>query len=99
VDNDLTAALVATELRSDLLVMLTDVPAVYLDYGTSTQRQLRDIGVADLAELRFPAGSMGPKVTAAGRFVEATKGRAAIGSLDDAAAVIAGTAGTQITAE
>ena len=99
VDKDLTAALVATELRSDLLVMLTDVPAVYLDYGTPTQRPLHDIGVADLAALRFPAGSMGPKVTAAGRFVEATKGRAAIGSLDDAAAVIAGTAGTQITAE
>ena len=99
VDKDLTAALVATGLRADVLVMLTDVPAVYLDYGTPTQRPLRDIGVADLAALRFPAGSIGPKVIAAGRFVEATKGRAAIGSLDDAAAVIAGTAGTQITAE
>jgi carbamate kinase len=39
---------------------------------------------------------MGPKVAAARRFAEGTKGRAAIGSLDDATAVIAGTAGTQI---
>ncbi|HET6986528.1 MAG TPA: carbamate kinase [Kribbella sp.] len=98
VDKDLTAALIATELRADLLVMLTDVPAVYLDYGTPAQRPLHEIGIADLAALSFPAGSMGPKVTAAGRFVEATKGRAAIGSLDEAAAVIAGAAGTQIVA-
>ncbi|MEV5967648.1 carbamate kinase [Kribbella sp. NPDC051952] len=96
VDKDLTAALIATELRADLMVMLTDVPAVYLDYGTPTQRPLREIGVAELAAIGFPAGSMGPKVTAAARFVEATKGRAAIGSLDDAAAVIKGAGGTQI---
>jgi carbamate kinase len=97
VDKDLAAALVATDLRADLLVMLTDVPAVYLDYGTATQRPLGQIDSADLASLTFPDGSMGPKVVAARRFVEATDGRAAIGSLDDAAAVIAGTAGTQIT--
>lgn len=99
VDKDLTAALIATELRADLMVLLTDVPAVYLDYGMPNQRALHEIGVAELATLRFPAGSMGPKVMAAGRFVEATKGRAAIGSLDEAAAVIAGTAGTQIVTQ
>ncbi|MFI6826573.1 hypothetical protein ACIBG5_05690 [Kribbella sp. NPDC050241] len=96
VDKDLTAALIATELRADLLVMLTDVDAVYLDYGTPAQRPLRDVSTADLAAVTFSAGSMGPKVTAARRFAEGTKGRAAIGSLDDATAVIAGTAGTQI---
>ncbi|MEU4294668.1 carbamate kinase [Kribbella sp. NPDC026596] len=99
VDKDLTAALVATELRADLFVMLTDVPAVYLDYGTPKQRPLHEITVADLAALTFPEGSMGPKVRAAARFVEATKGRAAVGSLDETAAVIAGTTGTQIVAE
>ncbi|WP_406055428.1 carbamate kinase [Kribbella sp. NBC_00889] len=96
VDKDLTAALIATELRADLLVMLTDVDAVYLDYGTPAQRPLRDVSTADLAAVTFSAGSIGPKVTAARRFAEGTKGRAAIGSLDDATAVIAGTAGTQI---
>jgi carbamate kinase len=97
VDKDFTAALIATQLRADLLVMLTDVPAVYLDYGTPNQRALRHVSLAELAEHDFAAGSMGPKVAAAGRFTEATDGRAAIGSLDDAAAVIAGTAGTQVT--
>jgi carbamate kinase len=98
VDKDLTAALVATELRADLFVMLTDVPTVYRDYGTPEQRPLHEIAVADLAALSFPEGSMGPKVRAAAQFVEATKGRAAVGSLDETAAVIAGTAGTQIVA-
>jgi carbamate kinase len=50
----------------------------------------------DLRTIEFAAGSMGPKVEAACRFVEATGGRAAIGSLAEAAAVVAGTAGTQI---
>ena len=97
VDKDSAAALIAAELRADLLVMLTDVRAVYLDYGTPGQRPLREIDTAALASLTFPDGSMGPKITAALEFVEATKARAAIGSLDDASAVIAGTAGTQIT--
>ncbi|TDO46199.1 carbamate kinase [Kribbella sp. VKM Ac-2527] len=97
VDKDFAAALIATELRADLLVMLTDVPAVYLDYGTASQRPLRQIDSAELASLTFPDGSMGPKATAALRFVEATHGRAAIGSLDEAASVVEGTTGTQIT--
>jgi carbamate kinase len=97
VDKDLAAALIATELKADLMVMLTDVRAVYLDYGTPAQRPLREIDTATLAELTFPDGSMGPKITAARQFVEATKSRAAIGSLDNTQAVITGTAGTQIT--
>ena len=45
----------------------------------------------------FPAGSMGPKVEAACRFVEITGGVAGIGRLEDAAAILAGTAGTVLT--
>jgi carbamate kinase len=97
VDKDYVAALVATDLHADLLVMLTDVPAVYVDFGTTTQRPLRGTTLADLNNVNFPAGSMGPKVAAARIFVESTKGRAAIGSLDEATAVIAGTSGTQIS--
>ncbi|WP_405059977.1 carbamate kinase [Kribbella sp. NBC_01505] len=96
VDKDYVAALIATELHADLLVMLTDVPAVYVDFGTPGQRPLHAVAITDLDKYAFPAGSMGPKVTAARLFVEATNGRAAIGSLDDATAVVAGTAGTQI---
>jgi carbamate kinase len=96
VDKDATAALIAIELRADLLVMLTDVPAVYLDYGTPAQRPLGRVDTRTLASLNFPAGSMGPKITAARHFVEATQAHAAIGTLDDTTAVISGTAGTQI---
>ena len=96
VDKDFTAALVAEQLGADVLVMLTDVEAVLSGYGTPGERALHDVTPTDLAAEHFPAGSMGPKVAAACRFVERTGGRAAIGSLESATAVIAGTAGTQI---
>jgi carbamate kinase len=96
VDKDATAALIAIELRADLLVMLTDVPAVYVGYGTPAQRPLDRVDTRTLASIDFPAGSMGPKIAAVRRFVETTRAHAAIGSLDDTAAVISGTAGTQI---
>ena len=47
----------------------------------------------------FPAGSMGPKVEAAVRFVQATGKRAAIGRLEDIAEIVAGEAGTNVVAE
>lgn len=98
VDKDFVAALVATEMRADVLVMLTDVPAVLTDFGTPMEKPLGKVSVAELEALTFPAGSMGPKVEAACRYVRATGGRAVIGSLEDAANVISGTAGTQIHA-
>lgn len=97
VDKDYVAALIAIQLKADLLVMLTDVPAVYLDYGTATERPLHNIALDDLTDIAYPAGSMGPKVAAARQFVTETSARAAIGSLDDTTAVVAGNAGTQLT--
>lgn len=97
VDKDFTAALIADVLKADLLVMLTDVSAVLTGFGTPAQEPLRDVTVAQLEALTFPAGSMGPKVAAACRFVKATGRRAAIGSLDQAADVISGASGTQIS--
>jgi carbamate kinase len=99
VDKDFTAALVAEVMHADLLVMLTDVPAVLTGFGTPSEAPLRDVTVAELEALNFPAGSMGPKVAAACRFVRTTGGRAAIGSLDETAGVIDGTSGTQVTGE
>jgi carbamate kinase len=96
VDKDLAAALVAKCLRADVFVMLTDVSAVMADFGTATQRPLGDVSVDVLSGHTFPAGSMGPKVAAACQFVKTTGGRAAIGSLDAAADVIAGRSGTQV---
>jgi carbamate kinase len=96
VDKDYTAALIAQSLDAELLVMLTDVPAVLTGFGTADESPLGNVDVGQLEALTFPAGSMGPKVAAACRFVKATGGRAAIGSLDDATDVVTGIAGTQV---
>ncbi len=96
VDKDLTASLLARRLEADLLLLLTDVDAVRLDWGGAGERPLRDTDPAELRRHEFAGGSMGPKVEAACRFVEATGARAAIGALADAAALAAGEAGTQV---
>jgi carbamate kinase len=97
VDKDYVAALVATELHADLLVLLTDVHAVMVDFGTPHQSPIREVSAANLRACAFPAGSMGPKVTAVCDFVVGTGARAAIGSLAQADAVVAGSAGTQVS--
>lgn len=96
VDKDYVAALVARQLDADLLVLLTDVDGVLADYGTPQQRLMRQVTPGDLQALDFPAGSMGPKVTAACEFVEMTGKHAAIGSLASTSDVIDATTGTQI---
>ena len=96
IDKDLASALLAVGLGADLLVLATDVDAVYADWGTPDQRALAGVTPAQLRDLEFAAGSMGPKVEAVCRFVEATGGRAAIGRLEEIAALIAGTTGTQV---
>ena len=98
IDKDLTAALLAERLGAAQLLLLTDVAAVERDWETSRARPIEWTTPETLRRLDFAAGSMGPKVEAACRFVERTGGSAAIGSLDDAAAVARGEAGTQITA-
>lgn len=100
IDKDLTASLLARSLRADTLVILTDTEGATLDFGRPGQRVLGQIGAAGLRELQarghFGAGSMGPKVEAALRFVEAGGARAVIASLDRAVEAVAGSAGTQI---
>ncbi len=98
VDKDFAAALIAEVLEADLLVVLTDVPAVMAGFGTPGATALHDVSVAEIQAHDFPDGSMGPKVEAACRFVTRTGGRAAIGALEASADVIAGRAGTQIRA-
>ncbi|NKQ52530.1 carbamate kinase [Amycolatopsis sp. K13G38] len=96
VDKDLTAALLARDLAADVLLLLTDVAAVEDGFGTSAARPIHDVTSEELRARRFPAGSMGPKVDAACRFADAGGALAAIGRLDDAAALAAGTAGTVV---
>jgi carbamate kinase len=96
VDKDLTSALLARDLGADLLVLLTDVAAVELDWGTPNARPLRETTVQELEGARWAAGSMGPKIAAACEFVRGTGRPAVIGALAAAAEAVNGTAGTRI---
>jgi carbamate kinase len=97
IDKDLASALLATDLRADALAIVTDVDAVYSDWGTPNQRAIRRATPEALAESEFAAGSMGPKVRAACSFVEETGGLAAIGSIENTPALLRGEAGTIVT--
>jgi carbamate kinase len=97
IDKDLASALLAIDLDADMLVIVTDVDAVYEGWGTSEQRAIRRATPEGLAASEFAAGSMGPKVAAACQFVERTGKEAAIGSIADAAALVRGEAGTLVT--
>jgi carbamate kinase len=100
IDKDLAGGLLAAEIGAAVFAILTDVAGVAIGFGTSGERWLADVTLAELHEYRsageFTAGSMGPKVDAACRFVEQTGGLAVIASLDAAVAAVHGTAGTRI---
>ncbi len=96
IDKDLASALLARDLTADLFVMATDVDGVYEGWGSPEQRRLDRVTPDDLRGQPFAAGSMGPKVDAALRFVEATGNRAAIGALGDIEAIVEGRAGTSV---
>jgi carbamate kinase len=96
IDKDLASELLAREVEADAFVMVTDVDGVYVGWGTPDQRRLDRTTPEELRALDFAAGSMGPKVEAAVRFVERTGKRAAIGGLEQIVEIVAGTAGTQV---
>lgn len=98
VDMDLAAALLARRLRADVLAMLTDVPAVMEGRAGGTRRAVKRAGLDHLRRLGLDPLSMGLKVEACAQFVEDTGGRAVIGSLDDAADLVRGGAGTEVLA-
>lgn len=99
-DKDLSAAVLARELGAELLLILTDVDAVYADWGTEKQRALVQLTVdeADSLDARgaFGEGSMAPKVRAAVQFVRSTGGRAVITELSRGLDAVHGRAGTTI---
>jgi len=97
IDKDLAAALLATSLGSDALLLLTDVDAVYTNWGSANAQPLRQASPNQLRQYSFAAGSMAPKVEAVCRFVEQTGGVAGIGQLGEAIAILEGRAGTVVT--
>lgn len=99
IDKDLCSGLLARGIEADCLVIVTDVKAVFLDWGTPGQRAVGKVTPQALARHAFAAGSMGPKVEAACEFVLATGKPAVIGSLEEIEAMLAGTAGTQVCSD
>ena len=97
VDKDLTTSVLAEALDADVLMILTDVPHVLRHYGEPDEEPVLRATPASLQAEEFAAGSMGPKVDAACRFVEVTGDMAAIGRMEDAVAILEGRAGTIIT--
>ena len=96
IDKDRCAGLLAQGIGADVLIIVTDVEGVYLDWNLPTQRLLRKVTPDALAGYNFAAGSMGPKVEAACDFVRQTGRRAAIGALEQIGELLSGQAGTQI---
>ena len=96
VDKDLTSALLAENVNANVLLLLTNVSAVMRDWNTPQAQEIRRATVAELRAMNLPEGSMGPKAEAACRFVERTGGRAVIGALSDAVAMLEGEAGTVV---
>jgi carbamate kinase len=99
VDKDLAAAVLAQRLHADALLLLTDVSNVQIGWGTAHASPIERSTVSDLRGLHLAAGSMGPKVEAACRFVESGGHLGAIGRLEDAQALLHGTAGTTVVGD
>lgn len=97
IDKDLCSALLAEKVSANMLLIVTDVNAVFLDWGTPAQRAIRKISPNDLSNIKFPDGSMGPKVEAACQFARLPGNIAVIGSLDQIIELVAGTAGTRVS--
>jgi carbamate kinase len=90
----------ARELEASLLLLLTDVDAIYRQFGTPTAARIDRLDPAEasalLASAELPVGSMGPKLQAAVLFANAG-GTTVIAALADALGAVDGTAGTRIT--
>ena len=95
IDKDAASALLASQLGADALLLLTDVDAIYRNFGKDTAAPIHELTLDEARKLDLPAGSMGPKIAAAGNFVE-SGGVSGIGKLEDALAILTRDAGTRI---
>lgn len=100
IDKDRTAALMAGDLGAELLVLLTSVDQVFLNFGRTDQKAIDRVSASELRafhrEGHFPAGTIGPKVEAALEFVEDGGPNAIVTSTDKLSAALADRAGTRI---
>ncbi|MEM4007244.1 MAG: carbamate kinase, partial [Nitrososphaerota archaeon] len=100
IDKDLAGERLATFIGANKFIILTDIDAVYIDYGKPTQRKIDVIKAIELKKLydegHFPPGSMGPKVKAAIRFIESGGEEAIIAELTQLMEAIDRKAGTHV---
>jgi carbamate kinase len=101
IDKDLTACRLAIDINANILLILTDVEKIALNYNTSKQKWIDAIDVDEakkyLAEGHFKEGSMKPKIEAGIKFVENYGEKSIIGALFSATSAIEGKSGTTIT--
>ena len=103
IDKDYTAGLLAEKIDAEILMILTEVEKVYINFNKLDQRALSELTVAEaekyIEEGHFAPGSMLPKINAAVKFVKGRPGKIAIiTSLDKAVDALEGKTGTIIRA-
>lgn len=104
IDKDLASEKLAEDIEADILLILTSVDAVSLNFGTESEKTLDDVTTAEMEQYieegHFAPGSMLPKVQAALKFAKTKKGRVAIiASLEHALEAMDGKSGTRIMSE
>ena len=101
VDKDLASERIAEEINADLFLILTNVSHVYLDFNTDHQYPITHCTLKEIQgyynEGRFPAGSMGPKIQAAIRFLKQGGNKVIIGDVNQGWEAVQGKTGTHIT--
>jgi carbamate kinase len=97
IDKDHKSALLASDIKADALLLLTDVACVFQDFDGPNQSAISETTPDAMDQLNLEPGSMDPKVAAAAGFARDTGKFAGIGQLSDARAILEGEAGTRIT--
>ncbi|MFQ5906320.1 MAG: carbamate kinase, partial [bacterium] len=100
IDKDLAAGVLARDIGAGLLLIVTDVDRVCLNYGTENQKEIEYMTVSEASRHmeggQFPPGSMGPKIKAAIDFLESGGKQVIITSIRLARRSLDGQAGTRI---
>ncbi len=100
IDKDYAASMLAASLQADLFIVLTGVERVSRDFGKPGEEPLSEISVKTARELlaqgQFPPGSMGPKIDAAVRFIEAGGHEVLITRSESLEEALEGRTGTRI---
>ena len=101
IDKDYTAGLIARETQAELFIILTNVPQVYLNFGTPREKPIFTLTVDEAKKQldmeQFPPGSMGPKIEAAIEYIEGGGKEVLITSASHLKAALINRSGTRIT--